>query len=976
MYKKFISWILCFSVLLSLFTIVPVRAAYDNAYEGTMAGDGNGIYAHGVDLSEWQGHQVDFHKIKEQGYSFVILRAGFATTIDDCFEENYAKAKEAGLDVGVYLYSYADNTEEAREEAGAMLRWLQDKQLEYPVYYDLEDPKCHGNMSVELLTEIAFTFLEILSEEGWLVGFYSCKSWLENKFDTAAIGATYECWMAQFVSSGTYDIYDRYDEVYGMWQYSCTGTVDGVPGGVDMNVCFKDYPGICRQYGFNGYRASDESLVLNDASVPSLLLRGERMELSGKLISYSGELTNVTVGIYSPEGQILTGRSLRPGSSKFDLADISSGIRTHELAEGTYFFRISATNSEETRMLLNQQLIISDTGVFLQEISIPKDLKQGRRYQLSGTVFCESAMKTLTVTVKDASGNTSLQFRAEPGSDYYDLSELQVDLSGLAIGEYKIMLEILTDHALYRALDEKFNVWSAYDPVTLERLQLQSEYLAGEPNDFEGIITSTFSDLRQVDFEILDQDGTVIIRVMSQPGKKQVSLADYAQRMRIESLPIGVYRLRISVLNDAGPKELLDKRFLIREDGVGLCNPVAPSILYERDSFSLGGVVFSDISMLTYVGVSVSDSQGREVLSTGAVPNRELFDLSLLNDRLCFSELPCGAYSLRIFAENENVGSLLYDATFYVVDHSDLISWEEPCMDPRGIAYSAASGYYLNGVLTSAESPITSATAEILLRDGQVIASVELPGEGYSISLEKCNEKLRFSALPEGEYILRITASNASGCYEMLRSQFSVTNCVHSSVQSGKVLSSGCETSGLVTDSRCMDCGSKVRNGFGIAPQGHQESEGVCNRCGKKSFVTVSAQVYTDTPTVSSRYVIACCSDGIWYALAFDGSTVRIPAPNEDGIAELSAAFLWQIEPVAEGYVLRNPFGKLLHLDRGQLSVGVGYQNAVLMLEHVDGNVSFSLVGYGERCLTFSEELILVGEKSSEFVLLQLVSLK
>ena len=976
MYKKFISWILFFSVLVSLLPVVSVSAAYDNAYEGTMAGDGSGIYAHGVDLSEWQGHQVDFQKIKEQGYSFVILRAGFATTIDDCFEENYAKAKEAGLDVGVYLYSYADNAEEAREEAEAMLGWLQEKQLEYPVYYDLEDPKCHGNMSVAQLTEIAFTFLEILSAEGWLVGFYSCKSWLESKFDTAAIGATYECWMAQFVSSGTYDIYDRYDEVYGMWQYSCTGSVDGVPGGVDMNVCFKDYPGICRQYGFNGYRPSDESLVLLDASVPSLLLQGERLDISGKLISYGGDLTNITAGVYSPEGQILTGRSIGPGSAKYDLADLSAGIKTNELAEGIYFFRISATNREETRMLLNQQLIISDSGVFLQDVSSPKDLKQGSLYRLSGTVFCESVIKQLTVTVTNASGDTALQFRAEPGSDRFDLNDLQADLSELSMGEYRIMLEVLTNNALYRAMDLNFNVWSAYDPVTLERLQLQSEYLAGEANDLDGIISSTFSDLRQIDLEILDQDGAVLIRVMSQPGKKQVSLADYTQRMRMEELPIGVYRLRISVLNDAGPKELLDKRFLIREDGLGLCNLSVPSTIYEKDSFFLGGTVFSDISMLTYVGAVVLDAEGREVLSAGALPNREHYDLSGLNEQLRFSELPCGAYSLRIFAENENVGSLLYDAAFYVVDHTDVITWEAPCMDPRGIAYSAASGYYLNGVLSSSQSPIESATAEILLPDGQIFTTVELSGGSYMLSLEKGNEMLRFSALPEGSYILRITASNASGSYEMLRSQFFVTDCNHSSVQSGRVFSSDCETGGLVTDSRCMDCGSKVRNGFGIAPVGHVEENGVCTRCGKKAFVTVSAQLYTGTPDARSRYVIACCTEGVWYALSYDGSTVRISAPDDEGITEVNAGLLWQVEAVGDGYSLRNAFGKLLHLDKECLIISSGFQNAVLSMACQDGIAQFCLQDAPNRSLAFSEQEFIVGENCTEFVLLQYVSLK
>ena len=94
--------LLCVVLVISLLPRLRASAGYTNGYEGGMAGDDNGIYAHGIDLSNWQGHEVDFNRIKEQGYSFVILRAGFATTEDDTFEANYTRAKSAGLDVGVY----------------------------------------------------------------------------------------------------------------------------------------------------------------------------------------------------------------------------------------------------------------------------------------------------------------------------------------------------------------------------------------------------------------------------------------------------------------------------------------------------------------------------------------------------------------------------------------------------------------------------------------------------------------------------------------------------------------------------------------------------------------------------------------------------------------------------------------------------------------------------------------------------------
>ena len=63
----------------------------------------------GIDVSKWQG-EVDFRKVKADGYDFVIISAGYGMYSwqkDSYFETNYKNAKAAGLGVGAYWYSYA-----------------------------------------------------------------------------------------------------------------------------------------------------------------------------------------------------------------------------------------------------------------------------------------------------------------------------------------------------------------------------------------------------------------------------------------------------------------------------------------------------------------------------------------------------------------------------------------------------------------------------------------------------------------------------------------------------------------------------------------------------------------------------------------------------------------------------------------------------------------------------------------------------
>ena len=66
-----------------------------------------------IDVSRWQGKITldGWRKVKAAGYKGVMLRAvgnrNGVPYIDPTFEDNYANAKAAGLDVGVYYYTNA-----------------------------------------------------------------------------------------------------------------------------------------------------------------------------------------------------------------------------------------------------------------------------------------------------------------------------------------------------------------------------------------------------------------------------------------------------------------------------------------------------------------------------------------------------------------------------------------------------------------------------------------------------------------------------------------------------------------------------------------------------------------------------------------------------------------------------------------------------------------------------------------------------
>ena len=204
----------------------------------------------GIDVSYHNG-TIDWAKVKNSGVSFAIIRCGYGsdfTSQDDVkFFENVRGAQENGIDIGIYLYSYAMNTtgndSSAASEARHVLRLLDEAGLEpndlaYPVFFDMEESK-QLDLGSKKLGELASTFCNAISAEGYEVGIYSNLNWWSNYLtDSAFDNSNWHKWAARYPGSNK----ATSSGVPGteIWQFSDCGHVDGVNGNVDMNF---DYVG-------------------------------------------------------------------------------------------------------------------------------------------------------------------------------------------------------------------------------------------------------------------------------------------------------------------------------------------------------------------------------------------------------------------------------------------------------------------------------------------------------------------------------------------------------------------------------------------------------------------------------------------------------------------------------------------------------------------------------------------------------------
>ena len=210
------------------------RVYYDGAAETVQ---------YGVDVSYYQ-KVIDWKQVAADGIDFAIIRCGYRgrsagkIVEDEQFRANISGALAVGLDVGVYFFSQALNAAEAVEEAKYTLELIKGYNVTYPVIFDWEPQYVSGSRTNRpdwtAVTDAAVAFCDTVAAAGYtpMVYFYVHMAYLQLELPRIQ---EYDAWVASYNTAPKY-IYD-----FKMWQYGSTGRVAGIPGDVDMDICFVNY---------------------------------------------------------------------------------------------------------------------------------------------------------------------------------------------------------------------------------------------------------------------------------------------------------------------------------------------------------------------------------------------------------------------------------------------------------------------------------------------------------------------------------------------------------------------------------------------------------------------------------------------------------------------------------------------------------------------------------------------------------------
>ena len=250
------SCVLCASVIGGLVAACGGAPSSDDAYESSeqavvYCGGPNKV--EGIDVSFWQGSNIDWSRVRASGKRFAFLRLSYGAQagVDSTFRRNWTEAKANGVLRGAYQYFLP--AQDTAAQANLVVRELGVLGPgDLPAVIDVEQTP-NGVTAAAYAQKVADWIRIVEAGTGKKPVIYSGKYFWNDNVQSTAFG-TSPLWLPAY-TTGCPDTPRPWTK-WTFWQYSDSGSVPGIPGNVDVNV-------------FDGTLAQLEALAGISACIPS-----------------------------------------------------------------------------------------------------------------------------------------------------------------------------------------------------------------------------------------------------------------------------------------------------------------------------------------------------------------------------------------------------------------------------------------------------------------------------------------------------------------------------------------------------------------------------------------------------------------------------------------------------------------------------------------------------------------------------------
>ena len=183
------------------------------------------------------------------------------------------------------------------------------------------------------------------------------------------------------------------------------------------------------------------TLSITSYNYPTQFNQGASFSISGTVVS-NYTIKAVTVGIYNTSNVAVNIKSICPASKSYSIANLKSYLKFNTLKPGNYYYKVSATDSKKTAVLLNKAFTVKTVPV-ASTLSIasgnyPTTLYHGEMFYAKGTVKSNYTISSVIYGVYNSNGKTVTTKSIYPNSKSCLLNTYNYDINfhKLAAGTY------------------------------------------------------------------------------------------------------------------------------------------------------------------------------------------------------------------------------------------------------------------------------------------------------------------------------------------------------------------------------------------------------------------------------------------------------------------------------------------------------------------------------------------------------------
>jgi lysozyme len=187
----------------------------------------------GLDISYWNGLQVNYEGVKSDGYDFLYIKASEGAGRKEPYAiQQDAGAIEAGLAVGYYHFAHL-GADSAIDEANLFYSVLQDGTWSLIPVLDVETNA--SNLAPDQFTKWLEDFVTQMDSLGvHKIMLYGGKFFFNQFLKPSSVLANCPLWLADYETEA--HLPNGWTN-YTVWQNTEKGTLAGVVGTFDVDVC-------------------------------------------------------------------------------------------------------------------------------------------------------------------------------------------------------------------------------------------------------------------------------------------------------------------------------------------------------------------------------------------------------------------------------------------------------------------------------------------------------------------------------------------------------------------------------------------------------------------------------------------------------------------------------------------------------------------------------------------------------------------